>query len=491
MDLAGLLRSYPGGGASSYHPAMLLKVITYAYTQQIYTSRQIAKALRENINFRWLSGGNEPDFRTINRFRSSRLKGVLDEVFTSLLEILTEAKLVKLEDYFLDGTKIEANANKYSFVWKKSVEKNKAKLRKKVHELIRYIDTVEKDENDTHGDRDLDEVGDQSEVTPDLIRRKVEELNKRLKKITPPEKGPGKSTKVRSLEKACKTLTEDCLPRLERYKEQEALFGTRNSFSKTDTDATFMRMKEDHMRNGQLKAGYNVQMGTEGQYIVHYSIHQRPTDTTTLPEHLAQVKHRLGGKMPQRVIADAGYGSEANYEYMVSEGLEAYVKYRQFDQEEKRSFRKQIFRTENLPYDSEHDRYTCPAGVHLNFIGLDNATSPGGSPRRIYEAETCEGCTLRDQCHDSRYNRRIKVSPRLNELHSQARERLDSELGQALRRRRYTDVETVFAQIKHNRSFRRFLLRSRDKVHIEYGLVSMAHNITKMHQEMIPRVTFG
>ncbi len=484
MDLASIIRAYPGGGASSYHPEMLLKVIAYAYTQRLYSSRQIAKALRENIHCRWLSGGNEPDFRTINRFRSSRLKGALNEVFTSLIEILTEAKLVRLQDYFLDGTKIEANANKYSFVWKKAVQKNKAGVRKKVKDLLRHIDEVEKEENEAYGDKDLAEMGEESEVTPELIRRKVQELNERLKKLN--EKAPlkPKTRKARTLAKAKKTLEEDCLKRLERYQKQEALFGTRNSFSKTDTDATFMRMKEDHMRNGQLKAGYNVQMGTERRYILHYSIHHRPTDTATLPEHMRALKERLG-RMPDRVIADAGYGSEANDEYLEGEGIEAYVKYNQYELQKKRSFGKQIFRLENLPYDAAHDRYTCPAGVHLTFVGEESSVSENGyrSRRRLYEAENCDGCALREQCHKSQYNRRIRVSHRLAALQARARERLDSDQGQSLRRQRYTDVETVFAQIKHNRGFRRFFLRSRDKVHIEYGLVSLAHNLANLHND--------
>lgn len=485
MDLASILWSYPGGGASSYHPEMLLKVIAYAYTQRIYSSRQIAKALRENIHFQWLSGGNRPDFRTINRFRSSRLKGALHEVFASLIEILSEAKLVRLQDYFLDGTKIEANANKYSFVWKKAVEKNKGKVREKVKDLLRHIDEVEKEENDAYGENDLEEMGEESVVTPELIRRKVQELNERLKKL--PEQAPRKrkSKKARALAKAKKTLEEDCLVRLERYEKQEALFGTRNSYSKTDTDATFMRMKEDHMRNGQLKAGYNIQMGTERRYILHYSIHQRPTDTTTLPEHLAQVKAQFG-KMPDRVIADAGYGSEANYEYLESEGIEAYVKYNQYDIQRKRSFGKQIFRVENLPYDGAHDQYTCPAGGHLTFVGEETSVSENGyrSHRRVYQADNCDGCALRDQCHSSKCNRRIRISHRLAALQASARERLDSERGRILRRQRYTDVETAFAQIKHNRGFRRFSLRGRENVGTEYGLVSLAHNLANLHNDI-------
>src|SRR5512139_287949 len=142
MDLSRLLAQYKGGGTSSYHPKMLLKVLVYAYTQQLYSSRKIAKALRENISFMWLSGHQQPDFRTINRFRSEVVKEVIEDIFTSVLELLIGEGYVKLENYFLDGTKIEANANRYSWVWAKSTRHYKQKLQEKVKELIVQIEQV-------------------------------------------------------------------------------------------------------------------------------------------------------------------------------------------------------------------------------------------------------------------------------------------------------------------------------------------------------------
>src|SRR4030066_336113 len=132
IDVSALLAQYKGGGTSSYHPQMLLKVLVYAYTQQLYSSRKIAKALRENIYFMWLSGNQQPDFRTINRFRSEVVKDVIEDIFTSVLELLIEGGYVKLENYFLDGTKMEANANKYSWVGGRSTRHYKHKLQEKV-----------------------------------------------------------------------------------------------------------------------------------------------------------------------------------------------------------------------------------------------------------------------------------------------------------------------------------------------------------------------
>lgn len=206
MDINPLVDEYKGGGTSSYHPKMLLKVIVYAYCEKIYSSRRIAKALRENIHFMWLSGANRPDFRTINRFRSSRLKDTIDKVFASIVTLLVEEGFVRLEDYFLDGTKIEANANKYSFVWKKSIEKNKERLTEKVKELIQHIDQSNDKENKDYGNDDLPETGE-GKKPEDL----VEKLNKKVKEI---DQALKENPKDKDLKKIKKTIEKDYLPRM-------------------------------------------------------------------------------------------------------------------------------------------------------------------------------------------------------------------------------------------------------------------------------------
>ena len=319
--------AYPGGGRDSYHPKMLTKVIIYAYTQRIYSSRQIAKAVRENVMFMWIAARQRPDFRTINRFRSERMKDVLEKVFTAVLQLLIEEKYVKLEHYFVDGTKIEANANRYTFVWGKAVVKQKMKLQEKVKELFTTIEESKKQEDREHGSSDLAELGEAAELTGEKLEQAVKQLEGRL--IEQPKSKP--------LKKAVRTLRRDLLPRLQKYEWQQRLLGDRNSFSKTDPDATFMRMKEDHMRNGQLKPGYNVQVGTENQFIVGYSLHQRPTDTRCLIPHLEKVKAFLG-ELPKTVIADAGYGGEENYACLEQEEREALVKYNTFHKENSRSW---------------------------------------------------------------------------------------------------------------------------------------------------------
>ena len=182
IDTSELDKQYKGGGTSAYHPVMLLKVILYAYSQRIFSSRRIAKALRENIHFLWLSRMNQPDFRTVNRFRGVILREMIENVFTQLVEELINLGLVDLEQYFVDGTKMEANANKYSFVWKKSTEKYKAKLQENVKTLLDEVDAVQEWEDGVYGERDLNEMEGGKEITSEDLQRVADKLNEVLRK---------------------------------------------------------------------------------------------------------------------------------------------------------------------------------------------------------------------------------------------------------------------------------------------------------------------
>lgn len=472
MDLEPLLKRYKGGGTSSYHPKMMLKVLVYAYTQRIYSSRQIAKALRENIHFLWISGNSRPDFRTINRFRGEVMRGVMEPVFASVLELLIEEGYVKLEHYFLDGTKIEANANRYSWVWAKSTRNYQRKLRENVKKLLEEIEQANEEENEEYGDRDLEEMGEEGPIDAEKLEKKIQELNQRLK-ADPDDK---------KLAKAVKTMSEDYLPRQKKYEEQEQKFKGRNSYSKTDVDATFLRMKEDHMKNGQLKPGYNVQIGTENQFVVGFSVHQRPGDSGCLIPHLEGLKTQLG-RLPETVIADAGYGSEENYVYLEGEGAEAYIKYNTFHQEQRKRKRKQDrFRAASFPYDDDKDEFICPAEKRLSYRWTQPYQTENGFPTelRIYECEDCSRCELKSQCTRAGGNRQIKTSLRMRELREKASARLLSERGMTLRSQRPIEAESVFARLKHNWGFRRFLLRGKQKVEVEWGLLSIAHNLAKV-----------
>ena len=476
MGLESLFSTYEGGGASSYSPVMLLKVMVYAYTQKIYSSRRIAKAVRENVVYMWLAGGNKPDFRTINNFRSSHLKECIQDVFSETVGILVEEGYIGLKKYFVDGTKIEANANKYSFVWKKAADKFKARLEAQIRDILAEVDKAVAEENAEYGDRDLEELGGNGPIPAEKLKAAIARINEKL---------AARAEEHAELKKKVRALERKDLPRLEKYEQQLEIAEDRKSYSKTDHDATFMGMKEDPMRNHQLKAGYNVQMGTEGQFIVGWSIHQKPTDTTCLIPHLKALKKSLG-RLPTTIVADAGYGSEENYAFLEKKRIRAFVKYNMFRREGERSFRRQIYRKENMPYDDLLDRYRCPAGKYLTFLRTNPAMSENGhrSELRIYQGRGCEGCEHRDACCSGQGNRKIQVNRNLDRLRERARGRLESPEGHRLRSQRPVDVESVWGQIKQNRGFRRFMLRGLPKVSAEWGLVALAHNMIKKQAKM-------
>jgi transposase len=470
MDLRLLLRRYKGGGTSSYHPKMMLKVLVYAYSQRIYSSRQIAKALRENVNFMWLSGSSRPDFRTINRFRGEVMKGIIQEVFGEVLRLLIEEGYVKLEHYFLDGSKIEANANRYQWVWAKSTKKQREKLQEKVKALLEEIERANEEENEEYGDEDLEEMGGGGPIDSQKLEQRMGELNERL------SQEPGD----KKLAKAMRKLEGDYLPRQRKYEEQERKLAGRNSYAKTDEDATFMRMKEDHMRNGQLKPGYNVQLGTENQFVVGFSLHQRPGDSACLVPHLEELRARLG-RLPKSVIADAGYGSQENYEYLEDRGVENFIKYTTFDGEHKRR-KANRFLAGEFAYNAERDEFRCPAGRRLVYRSTRDDTTATGyrKEQRLYEGERCRGCRWKAACTRGTGNRWLALSFPFERMRARARDNLCSEQGKALRARRAVEVESVFGRLKHNWGFRRFMLRGLDKVRVEWGLLCMAHNLTKL-----------
>jgi transposase len=294
LNIDCLLSGYKGGGTSAYHPRMLLKVLFYAYLCNIYSCRKIAKALGENIYFMWLSGNSCPDFRTINRFRGEGLKEDIKELFTQIVLLLQEAGYVSLDVQYIDGIKIESASNRYTFVWRGSVEKYKSKLEAKIRDVLSLVDKhIEQDKKDEHFTEST------KPIDSDLLRSKVRELNSRLDKMDKIER------------KQVQQLQEDYLPRLQKYEQQLDKLGDRNSYSKTDQAATFMHMKEDHMKNGQLKLAYNVQIATQEQFITNVGIYQRAGDTATLPSFLEDFKKSYN-KQARIVVADAGYGSEHN-----------------------------------------------------------------------------------------------------------------------------------------------------------------------------------
>lgn len=463
IDISGLERSYKGGGTSSYHPRLLLKVVVYAYLRNIYSTQKMEQALNENLHFMWLAGGAKPDHNTINDFRGKRLKGQLKEIFNQVVVLLSEAGAVTLKEVVLDGTKIEANANRYTFVWGKAIKVSRERIERQLRELWEYVEKVYEDEEQQPNEPSF------AAIDPEAVRRTIEEINEALreKEIDP---------KIRQkLNYARKNWPK----KLAEYDEKEKKLNGRHSYSKTDEDATFMRMKEDHMRNGQLKPAYNVQASTERQYIINYTLEQTTTDTNTLKGHIDEHIASFGNA-PESLTADAGYGSEENYGYLEEKGITPYVKYNYFDKEINNK-KPNAFHADNLAYNEATDAYTCPAGQSMRYIGDKTRKTRAGylQTHRMYQALNCEGCPMRGPCHKAQGNRIIQRSPNLVRYKQKVRELLTSDEGIEKRKQRW-QVEAVFGNIKQNKGFRRFNLRGIDKATTEIGLIAIAHNLQRL-----------
>lgn len=463
LDMSKVLESYKGGGNSCFHPRMMLKILIYAYLNNIYSSRKIERQLHEHLHYMWLSGGARPDFRTINYSRGKHLKDSFDGIFTQVVELLHSEGFVSLEVQYIDGTKIESSANKYTFVWRGSVEKYDARLKEKTHRILREAEQV------------LEMESRESQPSGELS---VEEFRSRTSRI---QEKMAHAEVPKEIKKAVEKAEKESLPKMLEYERDLAIMGERNSCSKTDEDATFMRMKEDAMKNGQLKPGYNIQIATENQFITNYAVYPRPTDTLTLMPFLESFEKRYG-RQSSVIVADSGYGSEQNYEYFFGHNLTPYVKYNMFHQEQKRRYKKNAFLVQNLFYNRQGKYYVCPMGQHLSFIREEERRSDTGyiSHVSIYKAMKCTGCPVRGLCYKARGNRKIEVNHTLNGYKEKVRNLLNGEEGIFHRKKRPVEPEAVFADIKEAGKFRRFRLKGNTGVSIEFGLKAIAHNIKKI-----------
>lgn len=471
LDLSGFKKLYHERGRSPYHPKMMLMVILYSYMNNVYSCRKIEKLLYRDIYYIWLSGYQKPDFATINRFRN-RVKNEIGHIFTLLVLILVKKGFVTLEVEYLDGTKIESKANKYTFVWRKSVERNREKLLEKIRVLLQQIN--EQMAQDKAADVDT------LELTPQTLC----EISKEFKEAL----GSAPEAKTKE-EKAAQRGKNKMFKELERHGEKLAEYNSRleqmegrNSISKTDPSATFMRMKEDAMCNGQNKPGYNLQISSENQFITDFALFPNPTDTLTFIPFLGSFPGRYG-RFPKRVVADSGYGSEENYRFMDEAGIEGFVKYNRFHLEHRPRYKPDTFHPDSLYYNEEGDYYICPMGQRMSRTGTLQTRTEGGyiSQSACYRAIRCKGCPLRCLCYKAKANQRtIRVNHRLNAYKRKACELLTSEEGIKERGRRCIEPEAVFGQMKSNMAYRRFRHMGKDKVVMDFTFFAIAFNIKKL-----------
>lgn len=384
------------------------------------------------------------------------------------------------ETIFIDGTKIEANANKYTFVWKKAVTKNQEKL------LIKLADFV----------AECEELYDLKIVHGNTVKMKhVKKLRKKLYALKNSENvvfvhGTGK--RKTPLQKSIETL-EDYLTRLKKYNHQIHICGKRNSYSKTDHDATFMRMKEDAMGNGQLKPAYNLQHGVDSEYVTWLTIGPQPTDTTTLIPFLKEAEGYLKFKY-KNITADAGYESEENYLFLEENGQFSYIKPNNYEISKTRKYKKDIGKIENMVYDAETDIYTCKNGKKLTVDHIRRSKSKTGyiSEKTIYKCENCKSCPYKKECIKGNncktpFEERTKtlyVAKTFLKYREADLERILSDDGILFRTNRSIQAEGSFGDLKQDMRFRRYLSKGTSNVLAESILLAMARNVNKLHNKI-------
>lgn len=465
INLDPLMRQYKGGGTSSFHPRMMLKVWVYGYITKVHSCRTLAKALRENIPFMWLAGKQTPDFRTLNMFRSNRMKGIIDDVFKQVVMYCVEKEFIDLAVLYVDGTKIQANANRHKAVWKKNTERYKEKVLEVVNEVIKQVELINETENQKFGQQDLPECRRITDTQ--TLQNEIAEVSHRIN-----EQQLSK-LKKKELIKARRKLIQQGY-KLFKYELQETLLGPRNSYVKTDCDATMMRSKDD-----QLLPCYNIQHSCQNQIIVHYSVSQNANDATAFKDHIDTLPEEL---RPKSMLGDSIYGTLINYRELNHRKIENYLMYPAFHREQKPKFSNHIFLRENFEYNSETDTYRCPNNQKLELIWTGDVILSDGSTtlEKYYQAKGCQACPFFDECCKGTGDRTIKVKPELENYKKHAGDNLKCNTGIALRKKRGVDVETPFGNIKHNQGHRRFWLRTKQKVQIEAGFIALAHNLKKI-----------
>lgn len=482
MDLTNLYDTYNIVKENCVSPRQMLKIVLYSYLEGKFSSREMESACKRDINFMYLLEGKpSPDHATFARFRSIHFAPCAKEILANSTKILYELGEVSGEQIFIDGTKIESCANKYTFVWKKAVSKSQVRLGEKMATLMQ--ECVE-----TYGLK-----------KPWQEKVKIKDLKKLRKKLYQIKKEEN-ITFVHGIGKK-KTLLQKHIELLEKYLEKAKEYvskihrcGNRNSYSKTDNDATFMRMKEDYMGNGQLKPAYNLQHGIDAEYVVWLTISPFPNDQYTLKPFLSELEEVFPGIAYSKIVCDSGYESEENYSYLQDNGKFAYIKPSNYEISRTKKYKQDISNRDNMVYDSETDSYTCSEGHLLKacFTRIRKTRSGYCSNKTVYTCEDCINCPVKAACikgrnwskpEDERF-KNLEVSRKFERQRAESLARITSNEGIILRINRSIQAEGSFAQLKENRKFRRFLSKGAINVYAECALLAISHNIGKFHNKI-------
>ncbi len=445
------------------NPITMFEILVFAYMNRKFSSREIESLCNTDIRFMWLLNGEPaPSDSTITRFQRGHLAEAIEGLFYQFVEKLYEMGEVKFKNLFVDGTKIEAYANKYTFVWKKAVEKNLVKLEKKITVILPVLS---------------ERYGFSEDITLEESYEHLLRQAQWINLVFAVGKGKHKTQLQRDIE-----ILKEYIDKKAEYYSHLGKFGNRNSFSKTDTDATFMHMKEDHMRNGQLKPGYNIQIGVESEYIVGVGSFSNRTDVNTLIPFLDRIRKHTN-RVFERIIADSGYESSENYLYLEENGQECFIKPQNYEISKTKKYKADPYTAENMMYDAKRDEYTCPDGRKLKFRREKIQTTENGYTvsTRYYSNDKCGRCPHRGKCHKAKTGyRTMRVNQVILEHRPKTLEKLTSEEGALLRMNRSIQVEGVFGVLKEDYGFRRFLTRGKKNIETQFFLLAFALNIEKL-----------
>lgn len=524
LDFSSLLARYSDKGRKGYNPIMLFAVLLYANMRGIRAVDRIVELCERDIAFIWLTKGEKPKRDTFYSFLNDKLsKEILEELHYQFIRILEKNGLVTLKTLFIDGTKIEANANRYTFVWRGTINyhlsgllDNIDKLYSKYNNLIEsngynqkyeipletmfVIDKIDKikdiiNKNRKRKQLNLEKLSNNSIIEIDNISPiELLKLQINLLNIANAEKIPfvfGKGQRKSEIQKLYEAFEETSI-RLLKYKDHFKIMGNdRNSYSKTDLEATFMRMKDDHMQNGQLKPAYNVQIAVENYFVIHTYISNDRTDYNTLIPVLEKHKENLN-KFPEEVIADSGYSSEPNLVYLKNNNIASYIKLQEHEKIKKRSYKNDIGKFYNMEkiITDKGVCFICKNGRKLEYQRCEYRNKDGY--RRNYEVYSCNDCSeceFKPKClykyneeKDINKNKIMKVNLLWESLKSESHENIQSKKGIIYRHIRSIQTEGHFGDIKENENFRRFNHRSSEKVYKEFLLYAVGRNLNKYHR---------
>ena len=461
-------------GRKRFDSETLLKVILFAFMEHGYVSvREIEKLCKTDIRFMWLLQDNDaPSFMTIDNFMNHCLVESIGDIFIEINKYIFEKENVDLNHVYIDGTKLVANANKYSWVWKKSSIKNRKKTFDKVTALLEEINNeiiyqgIKFDIRTEYAIEYLEQITQQyvklSGIVPSMIVR---------------GRGHHKTKEQRNYDKLV-----EYTDKLKKYAKHIRTCGEeRNSYSKADNDATFFRMKKDYMGNDQLLPGYNVQIGVCDEYIAVLDVKQYASDMDCfqpLMEKFNNTYHRY----PLYPVADAGYGSFNNYLYCEEHGMQKYMKFTMFKKEtEDKDYHNNPFRAVNFPI-NENGNPVCPNGKEFHYLySRPVRGNKFGRTEEMYQCEDCSNCELKASCCKCEGNRVVRINEELTKFHQEVLHNLNSVHGALLRMNRSIQAEGAFGTIKWNRAYKRARRRGLKGVILEISMVSCGFNIHKYH----------